>query len=71
MSELQITQYDLDGKTISKISGPHWAIISNNNEIKVDIFNSNGTTETPWTLYASTTEEECIDERGIITGSTL
>ena len=68
MSELQITQYDLDGKIISKISGPHWAIISNNNEIKVDVFYSKGTTETPWTLFASDTEQEAINQRELITG---
>ena len=70
MSELQITQYDLNGKTISKISGPHWSIISDNKEIKVDIFNSSGTTETSWTLYASDTEQEAINQRELITGST-
>jgi len=68
--ELPIQQKTINGMTINFICGFHWSFVYEDTTILTDIFSSSGCTETRQSLYAATTEQECIDKRGEITGAT-
>jgi hypothetical protein len=68
--ELDVLKYDLNGIEISKIEGEYWAMVYKDKELILDIFYCSGITQTPWSIYVSTTEDECVEYRNVITGKT-
>jgi len=70
--EIPISSHTISGGIIIyEVWGEHWAITYTGSTIMADIFYvENGHTQTRWNLYASTTEQECIDKREEITGAT-
>ena len=65
---MQITEYDLNGKTIKKTDKSLcWRLVHDGTQV-VQLFESDGITETPINLFIAETEAECqaeIDRLGL------
>ena len=65
---MQITEYDLNGKTIKKTDKSlRWRLVHDGTQV-VQLFESDGITETPINLFIAETEAECqaeIDRLGL------
>jgi len=61
MAQIEITSYELNNKTITKSPATDcWRLVYNDS-VAYSLFESNSTTETPYTLECYTTEQECWD----------
>lgn len=57
---MEITEYKIGDKTIYKTDrGVFWRLIHDGIKV-VDIFESDGITETPLNIFIAQTEEECL-----------